>query len=90
MTENYRKQIDLLSKTLGGRQLDAAFVVLDPRQEKDYDRGMCYFLQNITAKQVYPMHYWGNPAVIDTFLQDYPQYKTIIQKTALCAERGRL
>jgi L-ascorbate metabolism protein UlaG (beta-lactamase superfamily) len=81
MTQDYRKQIDLLSKELGRRELDAAFVVLDPRQEKDYHRGMCYFLENVLAKQVYPMHYWGNPAIIETFLKEHPIYKFQIQKT---------
>ena len=52
MTLDYRSQITLLSEKLNHRQLDVAFVVLDPRQEKDYDRGMCYFLENIPVKQV--------------------------------------
>ena len=81
MTINYRRQIQLLSEKLGHRELDVAFVVLDPRQEKDYDRGLCYFLENIPAKQVYPMHYWGNPGIIETFMQDHPEYKLQIQKT---------
>ena len=81
MTANYRKQINLLSETLNHREIDAAFVVLDPRQEKDYDRGMVWFLENISAKQVYPMHYWGHPGIIETFLTDHPQYQAQIQKT---------
>ena len=58
-----------------------AFVILDPRQEKDYDRGLCYFLEKIDVKQVYPMHYWDKPAVIETFLKNHPEYKVQIQKT---------
>ena len=81
MTANYRRQIRLLSESLKDREIDVAFVVLDPRQEKDYDRGMCYFLQHIPVKQVYPMHYWENPSVIETFLTDYPQYRSQIQRT---------
>lgn len=81
MTINYRKQIDLLSEKLNQQEIDVAFVVLDPRQEKDYDRGLCYFLENIPAKHVYPMHYWDNPAIIDTFLKDHPQYQSQIQRT---------
>ena len=81
MTINYRKQINLLSETLNHREIDLAFVVLDPRQEKDYDRGMCYFLENIPVKQVYPMHYWGKPDIIETFLKDHPEYTSQIQKT---------
>ena len=81
MTLNYRKQIRLLAEKLNHREIDVAFVVLDPRQEKDYDRGMCYFLENVSAKQVYPMHYWDKPEIIETFMKDHPEYKSRIQKT---------
>ncbi len=81
MTKDYRKQISLLSEKLNHREIDVAFVVLDPRQEKDYDRGICYFLEHIPVKQVYPMHYWGSPNIIDTFLRDHPEYKSRIQRT---------
>lgn len=81
MTRNYREQINLLAEKLDHREIDTAFVVLDPRQEKDYDRGMCFFLENIPAKKVYPMHYWEDPSVIGTFLKDHPEYKAQIQKT---------
>ena len=74
MTAAYREEMDLLAKTLGHREIDIAFLVLDPRQEKDYARGLCYFLEHIGAKQVYPMHYWDDPSIIETFLQEYPQY----------------
>lgn len=81
MTIDYRKQINLLSEKLNRRKVDVAFVVLDPRQEKDYDRGLCYFLEHIPVKEVYPMHYWGNPDIIETFLKEHPEYKFQIQKT---------
>lgn len=79
MTKDYRREIGLLSEKLNHRQIDAAFVVLDPRQEKDYDRGLCYFLENISVKKVYPMHYWGKPEIIEAFLQEHPEYKAQIQ-----------
>ena len=81
MTIDYHKEIDLLSEKMNHREIDVAFVVLDPRQEKDYDRGLCYFLEHIPVKEVYPMHYWGQPDVIETFLQEHPEYKSQIQKT---------
>ena len=81
MTADYHHQIRLLGETLGNRTLDAAFVVLDPRQEGDYHRGMCHFLENISAKQVFPMHYWDQPEIIGTFLREYPQYQSQIQNT---------
>ena len=81
MTDDYRKQIALLSEALDRREIDVAFAVLDPRQGKDYDRGLCCFLEHIRAKRVYPMHYWGNPGIIKTFLEDHPEYQFQIQKT---------
>ena len=81
MTRDYRRQIDALARKLNGRKLDCAFVVLDPRQEKDYDRGMLYFLNQVNADKVYPMHYWEKPQVIRQFLQEHPKYKDRIQAT---------
>ena len=81
MTKDYRRQMDILADILQGRELDAAFVVLDPRQEKDYDRGMCYFLEHISAKKVYPMHYWESPEIIETFLKEHPEYNNQIERT---------
>lgn len=81
MTADYRREIQLLAKTLQHRKIDAAFVVLDPRQEQDYARGLCWFLEHIPAKQVYPMHYWDQPAVIDAFLREHPEYSAQIQRT---------
>ena len=81
MTSDYRKQIDLLAEKVGQRELDAAFVVLDPRQEKDYDRGLCYFLENVPVKKIYPMHDWETPSIIDTFLKEHPNDKV------QCAEK---
>lgn len=80
MTKAYRKQIYLLSGKLNQREIDAAFVVLDPRQEKDYDRGLCYFLEHIPVKKVYPMHYWEKPDIIERFLREHPEYKFQIRK----------
>lgn len=81
MTNDYRKQIKLLSEKLNGREIDVAFVVLDPRQEKDYDKGMCYFLEHIPVKEVYPMHYWGKPDIMEVFLKEHPEYQFKIKKT---------
>lgn len=81
MTGSYRKQISLLSEQLRSRSLTAAFVVLDPRQEKDYGRGLLYFLEHIPCNCVYPMHYWEKPQIIDRFLQEHPQYQNRIMLT---------
>lgn len=87
MTGSYRKQIDLLSEELHGRPLAAAFVVLDPRQETAYDRGMLYFLNHVQGNCVYPMHYWEKPQIIERFLQEHPQYQDRIMLTEAVAQR---
>lgn len=81
MTADYREQINLLAKLLNGWTIDVAFVVLDPRQEKNYGRGLCYFLEHISVAKVYPMHYWGKPEVIDAFIKEHPKYQAYIRKT---------
>ena len=64
-----------------GTKLTAAFVVLDPRQENDYARGMLYFLKKISCDRIYPMHYWEQPEIITRFLTEYPQYQNRILLT---------
>lgn len=79
MTGNYRHEINLLREWLGTESLDAAFLPLDPRQGRHYDKGMLYFLKKIPVKTVYPMHYWEKPETVSHFLQDNPSYRDIIR-----------
>ena len=81
MTGSYRKEIDTLAQDLGGTPLTTAFVVLDPRQDKDYARGMLYFLKKVSCDCIYPMHYWEQPEIITRFLNEYPQYRNRIRYT---------
>ena len=77
MTGSYRHEIDMLQD----RQIDVAFLPLDPRQEEHYAKGMLYFLKKVKVKQVYPMHYWEQPEVISRFLKEHPDYENIVQDT---------
>ena len=77
MTGSYRHEIDLLKN----KEIDVAFIPLDPRQEKDYSRGMLYFLNKVSVKKVYPMHYWEQPQIIEQFLTEYPEFQNIIIPT---------
>ena len=79
MTGSYRHEIGLLRDMLADRAVDVAFIPLDPRQEKDYARGMLYFLKQIAVKEVFPMHYWEQPEIIGQFLEEYPQYGDIVK-----------
>lgn len=75
MTKAYRSQIDKLA----GMRVDVAFHPLDPRQEKDYARGLLYFLEKVIPGAVYPMHYWKKPQIIQQFIGEYPQYSSVIR-----------
>ena len=77
MASMYRAEIDKIK----GTHFDAAFVPLDPRQEKHYADGMLYFLKHVDCNAVFPMHYWNEPSVIDRFITEYPQYKSRIKNT---------
>lgn len=77
MTGSYRHEIDKLKDIL----IDVAFVPLDPRQGKDYAKGMLYFLKQTNTKKIYPMHYWEQPETIKRFMQEHSEYAGIVQYT---------
>lgn len=81
MTGSYRHEIDLLASLCGSMPIDAAFLPLDPLLQEYYARGILYFLEKVPVKQVYPMHYWSEPAIIQKFLREYPKYQGIVQYT---------
>ena len=64
-----------------GRHFDVAFVPLDSRLEAHYADGLLYFLENVDCDAVFPIHYWGEPAVIQRFITEYPQYQYRIKNT---------
>ena len=73
----YRRSID----DIRGTHIDIAMLPLDSRQDNHYADGMAYFLSVLTPREVYPMHYWQKPEVIDRFILEYPQYSGIIKNT---------
>ena len=56
MSENYHKEL----AKLAGRHFDVAFMLIDPRQEKDFYLGMDDFMRMVGADVVFPMHFWGD------------------------------
>ncbi len=66
-----------------GRHFDVAFVPLDPRLEAHYADGLLYFLENVDCDAVFPIHYWGDPCVIQRFITEYPQYQYRIKNTEI-------
>ena len=57
---NYKKEIDRIRNV----EIDCAFVVLDPRQEYAGGWGMDYFLKNVHAHYIFPMHCWEDYGLI--------------------------
>lgn len=70
MSVKYFTQLEKLK----GKQIDIAFVPLDPRQGKDTFAGMESFLEYTNTKSVFPMHMWEQYDVIQRFLQKHPEY----------------
>lgn len=81
MTGSYRHEIKVLSEILSKTTLDIAMLPLDPRQEKDYAKGMLHFLQKIPTKKAFPMHYWERPSVIQQFIREHPAFSKVIENT---------
>lgn len=64
MTANFKRYV----KPLLGLDLFAAFLPLDPRQERWYDKGFLYILENAHVKHAFPMHFWKDFSVIQKFI----------------------
>ena len=68
MESNYKHEIDKLH----GETFDAAFVPLDPRLESAYYYGLDYFMKQVHADHIFPMHFWEDYSVISRYLREHP------------------
>ena len=59
MTARFRAEVDRLA----GRRIDAAFLVLDPRQGANFACGFDYFMRHTDTVRAYPMHFWKDFSV---------------------------
>ena len=59
---------------LRDRQLDLAFLLLDPRQQHAADWGFRYLLDTARIRRAFPMHQWEDYAITGSFLARCPQY----------------
>lgn len=50
-----------------GKEIDLAFIPLDPRQGDKYYLGFDYFMRNTKTKIAFPMHLWEDYSLINTF-----------------------
>ena len=54
-------------RKIEGEHFHLAFMLLDPRQEKDAFKGFGYFMQHIDADHVFPMHMWQDYSLIEAY-----------------------
>lgn len=45
--------------------------------------GMDYFIKNVGANEIYPMHFWGEPEIIDRYKNEYGG-ENIVSKAFFC------
>ena len=69
-TRAYQHEI----KKLVPYNIEVAFVPLDPRLEQHAELGIDYFMKNVNAKYVFPMHMWEDYTVVPLF-KSTPTYK---------------
>lgn len=65
--EDFRRRYCAEIDSIAGEHFDAAFVVLDPRQEGSAGLGMEYFMEKVAADRIFPMHLWDDYGLIGRF-----------------------
>lgn len=63
MSENFHREM----KGLAGCHIDVAFMLIDPRQDKDFYLGMDDFMRMVGADVVFPMHFWEDFEAVSRF-----------------------
>lgn len=61
MAAKYKNEMDQLK----GKNIDIAFLTLDPRQEEQAFWGAEYFLGNVAAKVAFPMHFSSDYSIMN-------------------------
>jgi hypothetical protein len=61
MAARFKREIDRLK----GTRIDIAFLTMDPRQESYWYLGTEYFISNVGAKVIFPMHFWDDYSIMD-------------------------
>lgn len=70
MAANYKREVDRLK----GQHFDAVFLPVDPRLADAYYWGIKYFLEQVEADYVFPMHFWGKYQLCQR-LKEQPEMK---------------
>lgn len=88
MIRSYKEEIERLR----GREIDLAFLLLDPRQEDKYCKGINYFIEEIHPKAVLPMHAFGEYKISRHYLNcdDGRAYQGIVREITRAGEEFTL
>lgn len=72
---DYKVQISKLKAALAGRELDLAFVPVDPRLDTEGGelKAALYFIEELHPKKLVPMHFWGDFDVIKRLKAALPE-----------------
>ncbi|MBS7009737.1 MBL fold metallo-hydrolase [Anaerostipes sp.] len=84
MIRTYKEEVERLK----GRDIDLAFLLLDPRQEDKYCKGINYFMEEIHPKAVFPMHAFGEYKISRHYLNcdDGRAYQGIVRQITRAGE----
>lgn len=85
MKQRYQKEIAKLSE----KEIDFAFVPLDPRLEDAYLYGLDFFANTVHAKTIFPMHMWGDHQILKRLKND-PRAKGYAASVADVTDPGQV
>lgn len=83
--KTYKRQIDRLR----GRQIDTAFVVMDPRLGEAVFWGIDYFMEQVQAKHVVPMHLWQQYDLVKQY-RARPESEAFRQRIAVVEQEKQV
>ena len=67
MTARFLRELEKLQ----GREIDVAFLPLDPRQEIYYAKGIEKYREVMKIRHIFPMHMWENYGIISQYEKEY-------------------
>lgn len=79
MAANFKREVERIA----GREFEAAFLPLDDRLDKQFYKGMDWYLRSCKVKYAFPMHFWEDNRVVERFahMDCRKDYDTVICDT---------
>ena len=74
---------------MAGRTADVAFVPVDPRLEMWFYLGADDFMQQVDARYLLPMHFWGDFSVCEKLIQ-HPCSASYRSRIVTIEEKGQI